>query len=225
MKPVASRVSATGDALQAYLDQLLFEATEEAAPAAVAVPCPVPMAAPGGPAEAESPSGAAARGPALAEGCAPEWGRAPFQALACRVGALRIAVPLVKLNEVVPYRGGCSVIAHAPAWILGVLPHRGRQVRVVDLARLILPRRDADAESGGSSEISDLLLVGDGLWGLGCQEIGEVMRVQPDQVRWRSASGRRPWLAGTVIEQLCALLDVDVLPALLRRGVSLAHGA
>ena len=150
----------------------------------------------------------------------PPWGQAAFQALVCRVGPVKIAVPLVKLCEVTPFRADCAPLPHAPDWVLGVMPHRQRQVRVVDLARLILPRREVDAAADPPAGIHHLLLVGEGDWGLGCQEIGEVMAVRPEQVRWRSAAGRRPWLAGTLIERLCALVDVDVLPEMLRRGQS-----
>jgi len=41
------------------------------------------------------------------------------------------------------------------------------------------------------------------------------VRISPDQVKWRSTQGKRPWLAGTVIEHMCALIHVDSLVALL----------
>jgi purine-binding chemotaxis protein CheW len=36
-----------------------------------------------------------------------------------------------------------------------------------------------------------------------------VISLRPEDVKWRGSQGRRPWLAGTVIQQMCALLEVD----------------
>lgn len=46
-------------------------------------------------------------------------------------------------------------------------------------------------------------------WGLGCDGVGAVIDLTPEQVQWRGEHGRRPWLAGTLKEHACALLDVD----------------
>jgi len=37
-------------------------------------------------------------------------------------------------------------------------------------------------------------------------------------VKWRGATGKRLWLAGTVIERMCALLDIDQLTGELAGG-------
>ena len=33
--------------------------------------------------------------------------------------------------------------------------------------------------------------------------------VRKDAVRWRERNGKRPWLAGLVIERMCALIDMN----------------
>jgi purine-binding chemotaxis protein CheW len=38
-------------------------------------------------------------------------------------------------------------------------------------------------------------------------------------VRWRTAQGKRPWLAGTISARLCALLDTDALAQILEAGM------
>jgi purine-binding chemotaxis protein CheW len=131
------------------------------------------------------------------------------------VGQLRVAVPLVKLHRVLRWDESHQVEPYAgqPGWIHGALYHRKRFVRVVDTAELVLPanhRPPLEERRQGK-----LLIVGDGSWALACQEVGEVFRLTPDQVQWRSAYGRRRWLAGTVSERLCALLDTDEFAQLL----------
>jgi len=48
-------------------------------------------------------------------------------------------------------------------------------------------------------------------WGLAVDSVGGVLDLQPEQVRWRSVHTRREWLAGTVVDKMCALIDVEAL--------------
>ena len=54
-------------------------------------------------------------------------------------------------------------------------------------------------------------MIDEGRWALGCSRIGDVVDLEPADVKWRSSSGTRLWLAGTVTARLCALLDIDAL--------------
>ena len=60
-----------------------------------------------------------------------------------------------------------------------------------------------------------IILMGGGKWGLACDSVSEVITLQQDKVRWRGDNSKRPWLAGTVVDQMCALLDVDKFVELL----------
>lgn len=42
----------------------------------------------------------------------------------------------------------------------------------------------------------------------------------PGIVPYQGANARRAWLAGTVIEQMCALLDIDALTEELANGLA-----
>ncbi|MBK1727258.1 chemotaxis protein CheW, partial [Halorhodospira neutriphila] len=158
-------------------------------------------------------------------GAPPGWARPWFQALLLRAGAMRLAVPLVKLHSVLSWERDEQVepALGQPYWMHGAIYHRGRYVRVVDTAALVLPeeRRPPPAERRRGR----LLVLGEGEWALSTRELGDVLKLQPEQVQWRSAQGRRPWLAGTVREHLCALLDPEALVALLERDVPPEDGA
>ena len=45
------------------------------------------------------------------------------------------------------------------------------------------------------------------MWGVS----GGGIRLAAKQIRGRSAHTRREWLAGTVVDKMCALIDIDVL--------------
>lgn len=205
------------DALMGYLDELLREApgsrgTESAKP---------PSAPDSGRSSVPAP-----QAPPLSEmdptpGVAPEWARPDFQVLYFRVGALDLAVPLVKLRGVLRW-GGTSITAmpNQPHWCHGAMRHRGVNMVVIATDRLVVPGRHGGMATsvGDGPLLRRILVVGDGHWGLVCDSVGEVARLRPDEVKWRATAGRRPWLAGTVTGRLSGLMDTGALADMLGRG-------
>ena len=51
-------------------------------------------------------------------------------------------------------------------------------------------------------------------------QVSRSIRLDPSEVKWRSQRTQRPWLAGTVIEHMCALLDVAALAELIASGAA-----
>ena len=58
---------------------------------------------------------------------------------------------------------------------------------------------------------SRILITQDKKWGLACDEILSIGKIKPDRVRWRTVRLKKPWLIGTVIEELTAIVDVKQL--------------
>lgn len=150
----------------------------------------------------------------------PDWRTQPFDTLLFNVaGSLTLAVPLLGLKGVVKWDGRITQLPGHADWVLGVLARRGRQINVIDIARFVIPANHA-ARAGLSSNrvFKHIVLIGDGAWGLACDEIGDVVKMAPDDVRWRDSGAARQWLAGTVVDRMCALLDVGRLEELLKNG-------
>lgn len=188
------------------------------------------------PLEAVAPVEVRVEAPAAAAGETgiPSWGGAPFQSLLLRVQGLSLALPLVKLNRILPWTEPTHLPGYVP-WLLGVMRYLDRTVRVVDTAALVMPERLAGAaapergpktvaghgrQAGESARPADpagrhIVLIGDGRWGLTCDDVSSIITLDPAKVRWRSARTRRPWLAGTAVEHLCAVLDAERLAELL----------
>jgi purine-binding chemotaxis protein CheW len=208
-------------ALSAYLDALLNQEprenrleTDEARADAAVRPQPAGTAA-------EHTAVDAKAGPLQG---VPEWAQCRFQALLFEVAGLTLAVPLVKLKGVVPNAQGLTPMpGHSPLF-LGIVPYQGLQSKVVDTARFVLPRDSAERLDGDfvDDRASHLVMIDEGRWALACRRIGDVVELDSTDVKWRTASGKRPWLAGTVIERMCALLDIDQLTEQLVEGISLA---
>ncbi|HEV8077548.1 MAG TPA: chemotaxis protein CheW, partial [Marinobacter sp.] len=60
-------------------------------------------------------------------------------------------------------------------------------------------------------------------WGLACDNVAQSFTLNPQQVRWRTSRSKRPWLAGTVIDQMCAMLDAQSMANLLVRAEREQH--
>lgn len=149
----------------------------------------------------------------------PEWGRGSFQAMLFKVGGLTLAVPLIELSGVQEWVADrvTPMPGHAD-WYLGLVEYRGISVPVVDTAQLVLPADRLSSLLPPEERIQRIVFIGDGRWGLACDGVAEVISLEPDEVRWRSARTQRRWLAGTVIEQMCALLDPAAFAQMLATG-------
>jgi len=145
----------------------------------------------------------------------PDWAEQEFQCLLFHVVGITLAVPLVKLNGVIPWNDELTPMPGHSAAFLGILRHLDKNVQVMDTAEVILPDGQRQQISPVADRVQKILLMDEGKWGLACDDIGEVISLKNTDVRWRTAEGRRAWLAGTVSERLCALLDTDALAIIL----------
>ena len=154
---------------------------------------------------------------AAAEDAVPHDATGAVQALFFHVGGLQLAVQLTDLHSVVPWEETTvTPMPGQPAWHRGIMRHRGRNVHVIDTATMVLPPGRQESEEARRPP-DHVLIVGDGDWGLACHAIGDVVRLGPEDVKWRRAGGRRPWLAGTAINYLCAIIDPGAFTGMLAR--------
>lgn len=208
-------------ALTSYLAALLNDVpdyVDEADPSDTAAP---PACAELAPASPPEPVAAAPLSEEVAPAAAglPSWAQARFQCLVFNVAGLSLAVPLTKLSGVVPWPETVTPMPNRSSLFLGLMRHQERSVKVVDTALMVLPEgRQPDSLATPEERLKHVILLDEGRWGLACDSIGEVLTLEPDEVRWRSAQGKRPWLAGTVLQHLCALLDADAFVELLLHG-------
>ena len=102
---------------------------------------------------------------------------------------------LVVGRDVLDVGCGTGVIAVMAAMV------GGGSVQAVDLA--------------SADRLGHILLVDDYKWGLACDSIGDVVWLTKDEVKWRQNKQTRPWLAGTSLQHLCAIMDTEVFANML----------
>lgn len=153
----------------------------------------------------------------LADG-RPAWAEEPFECLLFDVAGLTLAVPLICLGSIYPLEGQeLTPLFGQPDWFLGILPSQAGNLKVLDTARWVMPDRYREDFREG---LQYVISVQSYEWGLAVHQVSRSIRLDPSEVKWRSQRTQRPWLAGTVIEHMCALLDVAALAELIASGAA-----
>lgn len=225
-KPLPVQQFIPQQTIQSYLDALLQDAAEELTLAEQAVELPVvpQPAAPSvkpPPAVIKQPEPAAVVAPQvepqpelpLVE--QPNWREQPFEALLFDVGGLTLAVPLILLGTIHPLDKEITPLFGQPDWFLGIMATPAGNLKVLDTARWVMPERYTPALQEG---LRFVISVEGHEWGLAVHGVSQSVKLSPQQIKWRSQQGKRPWLAGTVIEHMCALVDVSALAGLIAAG-------
>ncbi|MFQ6572810.1 CheW domain-containing protein [Pseudomonas sp. UM16] len=146
----------------------------------------------------------------------PVWAAEPFECLLFDVAGLTLAVPLVCLGSIYSLAGHeLTPLFGQPDWFLGILPSQSGNLKVLDTARWVMPDRYREDFRQG---LQYVISVQGYEWGLAVHQVSRSLRLDPNEIKWRSQRGQRPWLAGTVIEHMCALLDVAELAELIASG-------
>jgi len=129
------------------------------------------------------------------------------------VAGLKLAIPLSQLGGVHPAENmKVTPLFGQSDWSLGVWQSDTEKLTVVDSARLIMPERGASLRDSGYEYLIQLDRTP---WALACEGICDTITLVSESIKWRGDSSKRPWLAGTVISEMCALLDVPSLVDLL----------
>lgn len=191
-------------ALLVYLQDLLLEPC--------LTPAPVTDAAPA----AAAPISAQATQAVTKAWCLDD--AAQFQCLVFETGGFTLAVPLTQLNGVLPYSAVTPMPGHA-AWFLGLKPHLGAHIKVVDTAALLTQHQHGPpAPPRDAEKMRYIVLIDDAKWGLACDKVSEVITLDAGALRRRAQHTTQPWLIGTVTERLCTLLDAQAFAQALLAG-------
>ena len=146
-----------------------------------------------------------------------EWSNDPFQTLLFDVAGVRLALPLIKLGGIHRITEEITPLFGKPKWFKGLIPGLNGNINVIDSAKWIMPDK-YELLNETDLDYKFIILLDNSNWGLACNSVHNAIKLDPDNVRWRKSAGKRPWLAGMLIEEMCALLDVDTLIYLLNEN-------
>ncbi|MCG2580426.1 MAG: chemotaxis protein CheW [Marinobacter sp.] len=214
-----TKLADPASAIASYLDDLLHTATDTAQKEEVAVvevsPEPEPEPEPEPVVEQQLAPEPEPEPEPASPPSRPEWSEQPFECLIFTVAGLQLAVPLILLGAIHRIEESIKPIPGSPRWYMGIRVDRDHNLRVVDTAEWIMAGR-APADARDSYRF--VIRLDNSDWGLACDDVAQSFTLKPDEVRWRTARSKRPWLAGTVVNHMCALIDVRTMANLLVRA-------
>jgi purine-binding chemotaxis protein CheW len=142
----------------------------------------------------------------------PDWAQNRFECLLFVVKGLKLAVPLAELGGIHKLEKEPTPLFGQPGWFLGIVRTNNMNVGLVDTAQWVMSER---IKGDHKPDFKFAIRIHDSEWGLACHEVAEAISLDPSEVKWRTKLGRRPWLAGTVVDHMCALIDVAAFARLL----------
>ena len=150
----------------------------------------------------------------------PLWANKPFKVLFFYVAGIKLAVPLIELCGVVKWTSSVTEMPGHADFYMGILRHLKRNIAVIDAAKMVLPENKQAQLIGDKprERVKHIVLLGDYSWGLACDKIGEVITLQPDDIRWKKSNTGQIWLSGTVVEHMCALLNSEGFSSILKQS-------
>lgn len=125
----------------------------------------------------------------------------PVQCLMFEVAGTKLSIPLIEMGSVLPWVDHLTKLPSAEKWSLGVLQHRGRNIRVVDTAGLMNIRKLPE-----QLVPKHILVFGDGDWALSCDRLGEVVKLDASDIQWNGPKNNGLSM-GTIKQSLAQLLD------------------
>lgn len=141
------------------------------------------------------------------------WADSAFECLLFDVAGLTLAVPLTMLGSIYSFEPDqLTPLFGQPDWFIGILSTPVGNLKVLESARWVMPER---YNVGMREDLKFVISINGYDWGLAVHHVRHSIRLEPSAVKWRTDRGKRTWLAGTVIEHMCALLDVEVLAQLI----------
>jgi purine-binding chemotaxis protein CheW len=142
----------------------------------------------------------------------PQWAQSRFDVLLFKVSGLTLAVPLISLGQIQPITDELAPLFGQAEWFMGFQPTPHGKIRTVNTAKFVMPER---YEENFVKNAKYVVSINGVPWGLAVDSVNQPISLMPDDVKWRSDRTKRPWLAGTVKEHMCALLDIPMIGQML----------
>lgn len=150
----------------------------------------------------------------------PVWAQEDFDCLFFKVSGLTLAVPLVELGSIYPLTDELTPMFAQTDWFIGLLPVDGQNLKTVNTAKVVIPERYSE---DWLEQIRYVISIHGYDWGLAVDNVEQAVTINPDNVKWRSSRSKRPWLAGTIVDHMCALVDLNSLANVLDHPEQMRH--
>lgn len=142
----------------------------------------------------------------------PSWAQGTFDILLVSVQGINLALPLATLDAIYPIGDTLTPLFGQADWFMGLQRTLKGNNKVIDTALYFMPER---YKKGCQDQLNYSVAINGSGWSLAVDDIHQPQVTYPEDIRWRVNRTKRPWVAGTVTEHMCILLDIPMLVKLL----------
>jgi len=142
----------------------------------------------------------------------PAWGQQPFKCMTVKLDGINLMVPAMSVSYIERINKKIIRLPTEVEAFLGIVTLRERSTAVIDLHKLISNNGISYNQLEKNVEechVEYVFVMEDGSYALAFDELGEMMELCPEDVRWNQASFNNPLFAGIVPDGLCAIIDID----------------
>lgn len=150
----------------------------------------------------------------------PAWGQESFKCLLVKSAGMKLMIPAMTMSYIERINKKIMRIPLDVAAFRGIVTLRQRSVPVIDLFRLITENSIAKNNQPAKVEtqyIDNVIVMEDGSYALACDDIGEMVMLDEESVRWNKASFSNPMFAGVVSEYLCPIINIEFVNELISK--------
>ncbi len=129
-----------------------------------------------------------------------------IKCLSANVGGMYVLIPAEYISSIKNVTNRLTPSSAMPVWVYELADDEDAPIQVVNTKKLVFG--GVKSHQIQSNARTYAVLLDDGAWGISCDSIGEVVKLKPSDITWRSESGKRHWLAGTSRFLGAIVLDV-----------------
>jgi len=144
----------------------------------------------------------------------PHWAQEVFDILLIDVNGLKLGLPLVALGHIEAIEEDLTPLFGQSKWFLGLQKTPFGNIKTIDTAEYVMPEKGTNASVKDYKFVVSISGMG---WGLAVDSIDQPIAIDPENIRWRSNRSSRPWMAGTVKDHMCVLLDIPAMGDILQK--------
>lgn len=144
----------------------------------------------------------------------PAWGQKPFKCLLVKSAGMNLIIPAMSVSYIERINKKITRLPLDVEAFRGVITLRERSIAIVDLFALISENSSSGNQSSmqvESHHVEHVVVMENGDYALACDDIGEMMTLETESVRWNKASFNNPMFVGIVPEYLCPIVNIEHL--------------
>ncbi len=126
------------------------------------------------------------------------------------VAGLGLACIKQDVADVIDCVSDILAVPDSPNWLMGLYPHEGAYVKVIDPYLLLVPEKRRKGKLDKKChKIEKILLIGNGDWGVASETAMQVERMSSSSIKWNKEKNLgNNLLCGTIKSHHCAMINI-----------------